>query len=121
MSKKYRYIRLENISNFEGWDLVEIIPAKDKECYNMCVMCYDDAPSQQELEIEKLHEALGRVEEERLKERAEYMESFIRWQNEKNEAMKDFAEIIIGAYPDAECFINCLLKEMAEVSNGEYT
>lgn len=112
MSKKYRYIRLENISELEGWDLVEIIPAKERGCYNMCVMCYDDAPSQQELEIEKLHEALGRLEEERLKERAEHMESLIKWKIEKNEAMKDLAEMIIDVYPDAEHLINCLLEEM---------
>ena len=117
MSKKYRYIRLENISNWDGWDLVEILPATVKGYYDMCVMCYDDAPSQQEQEIKKLHDALERLEEEHIKERAEYMESLTRWQIEKNEALKDFAEIIIDAHPTTEHFIKCLLREMTEGSN----
>lgn len=49
MSKKYKYIRLENIENYEGWDLIHIIPRLDINHHQMCVICLDDG-SQEEVE-----------------------------------------------------------------------
>ena len=65
MSKKYRYIRLENLENYDGWDLVHIIPRLDSNHYQMGVVCFDDNPQKdvdsymntikcQQLEIEML-------------------------------------------------------------------
>ena len=51
--KKYKYIRLENIEKFEGWDLVHIIPRISAEHYQMCVICSDDT-LQKDAEIERL-------------------------------------------------------------------
>ena len=69
MDKKYKYIKLVDIENYEGWDLVQIIPAKFQDYYDMCVICNDDAPQEdrtlyediikrQKAEIENLSIAL---------------------------------------------------------------
>lgn len=56
MSKQYQYIRLENIEKYEGWDLVEVIPAKFEYHYDMAVICKEKTPKNDELqaEIERL-------------------------------------------------------------------
>lgn len=35
---KYKFIRLEDISCYEGWELVEIVPAKSPNHYTMGVI-----------------------------------------------------------------------------------
>ena len=50
MSKKYRYIRLDDLANYDGWDLVHIIPRLDKTCYQMGVICLDDTPKNEGVE-----------------------------------------------------------------------
>ena len=60
MSKQYRYIRLGNIEKYEGWELVEIIPAKFEGYYDMAVMCNGETLKNDELqaEIKALQNAL---------------------------------------------------------------
>ena len=37
--KKYKYIRLDKIENYEGWELVQILQARNDSYYDMCVIC----------------------------------------------------------------------------------
>lgn len=52
MSKQYQYIRLENIEKYEGWDLVEVIPAKFERQYDMAVICNGEILKNDELQAE---------------------------------------------------------------------
>lgn len=65
MSKQYKYIRAENIENYPNWDLIQIIPRANANCYTMCIICSDDTLQkevesytntikQQQAEIERL-------------------------------------------------------------------
>ena len=42
MSKKYRYIKLLDISKYEGCELVHVIPARKDGDFHMAVICFDD-------------------------------------------------------------------------------
>lgn len=44
MSKEYRYVRLDDIEGWGGWELVEIFPARDDRHYSMAVMCKEETP-----------------------------------------------------------------------------
>ena len=75
MSKKYKYIRLDNLEKFEGWDLIHIIPRLDSNHYQMGVICFDDNPqtdvesyikiiNSQRLEIDMLIRKKGYLQDE---------------------------------------------------------
>lgn len=44
MGKEYKYVRLENIDQYGGWDIVEILPAKTADKYSMAVMSREEPP-----------------------------------------------------------------------------
>lgn len=75
MSKKYKYIRLENLEKYDGWDLIHIIPRLDPNHYQMGVICLDDSPQKevesyintiksQQLEIDMLIRKKGYLQDE---------------------------------------------------------
>ena len=51
--KEYKYVRLSNIEEYSGWDIVEIIP-RDDEHYTMAVIMKENKPIQNYI---KLNEA----------------------------------------------------------------
>ena len=52
--KKYKYIRLEDIENYDDWVLYQVIPAIDKNYCDMAVIMKEDKPIQNYI---KLNEA----------------------------------------------------------------
>lgn len=57
MSKEYRYVRLENIDKWSGWDIVEILPARTSDKVNMAVICKEGTPKNDDV-ISELVERL---------------------------------------------------------------
>ena len=89
MSKKYRYIRLDDLPNYDGWDLVHIIPRLDMSHYQMGVVCLDDSTQKdvesyintiktQKLEIDMLIRKKGYLQDEicELKQEVERLKEF---------------------------------------------
>ncbi len=119
VGKKYKYDRLENIERYDGWDLVEIVPAKSVNHYTMCVMCKDITPPiNGELVrsvlylIKRQKEVIAKMEEE----------STIFAKRFYKEGIKDFAERLkektkVGNLGDGFVYsweIENLVKEMTE-------
>ncbi len=52
--KKYKYIRLEDIDEYDGWELVEILPRLDYHHVDLAVITKEDKPIQNYI---KLNEA----------------------------------------------------------------
>jgi hypothetical protein len=78
---KYKYIRLENIENFVGWNLGQVIPEIDANHCTMCVIGFDDTP-QKDVEIEQL-----KAENERLQK----YNTDVAYKH-YNDGIKEFAE-----------------------------
>lgn len=66
--KKYKYIRVMNIENYDGWEIIKIIPKVENNAdYCMAVIMYEDKPMQKDVYltettdeqlIEELHKRL---------------------------------------------------------------
>ena len=113
--KKYNYIRLININNYDGWDLVEIIPAKFENHYDMCVVCFDDAPKLEDI-IKRQKSEIEQWKEEANKYQSMWCEVVNDIPSVKAEAVKEFAEMLkaelsFGKYIATEQIDN-LAKEM---------
>jgi FtsZ-binding cell division protein ZapB len=100
---KYKYIRLENIENYEGWDLVHIIPRISAEHYQMCVIGFDDTPqkevesyidtiNRQKVEIECLKDEKNQLECDIVNERMNLEQLQAGFEIGIEEAIKYFAE-----------------------------
>ena len=110
MSKKHKYIRLENIEEYEGWELVQVIPKFDANHYTMCVICSDD--TQQKAEIEKLKSEVDWWKAEH-KVACEAVNEAI---DARINSIKDFVEIIVADYPEMEYYLENIAKEMVGVA-----
>ena len=52
--KEYEYVGLENLKEYSGWEIVQIIPRYNEEYKNMAVIMKEDKPIQNYI---KLNEA----------------------------------------------------------------
>lgn len=52
--KKYKYVRLDNIENYDNWEIIEIIPRYNEDYTNMVLIMKEDIPIQDYI---KLNEA----------------------------------------------------------------
>ena len=78
--KKHRYVRLENLERYDGWDLVEVIPARDSDHYAMGIVRYDDTPNFEDI-----------IKQQQNKNK-ELEEEIVTFQNILNEKAFVFAE-----------------------------
>ena len=89
MSKKYKYIRLENIEKYDGWDLIHIIPRLDPNHYQMCVICLDD---NSQLDVESYLRIINtqQLEIDMLVRKKEYLQDEICELQSEVERLKEF-------------------------------
>lgn len=130
MSKKYKYIRLENIDEYEGWDLVEIIPAKFERYYDMAVICSDDTPQKLE-ELTKQFNIQGQEYDRLYKESLQWKTEVERLQKllddkcdmcivrERNKAVKDFADRLCQDKVSNDPVVIAVKCELEEMGCGE--
>ena len=52
--KEYKYVDLKNLEEYDGWEIVQIIPRYNKDYNNMAVIMKEDKPIQNYI---KLNEA----------------------------------------------------------------
>ena len=57
MSKQYKYVRLDDIEKYDGWEVVEILQAKFENKCSMAVMCREKIPKSNNV-ISELHARL---------------------------------------------------------------
>lgn len=99
--KKYDYIRLININKYDGWDLVEIIPAKFENYYDMCVVCFDDVPKLEDI-IKRQKAEIEQWKEEAKKYQSMWCEVVNDIPSVKAEAVKEFADKVLLYIPNIE-------------------
>lgn len=140
MGKKYRYIRLLDIHNYDGWELIEVIPKKFEDEYNRGIMCYDNTP---QVDVEQILKENERLKKEVIAKEEEYNDmldqrnsveynlELLKQEKEvvKAEAYKEFAErlepklanntdISAVGYQSVIDDIENLIKEMVGEDNG---
>ena len=101
MSKKYKYIRLENIERCEGYELIEVLPSKFQDRVDMAVMRFDDTTQKLE-ELTKKFNIQGQEYDRLYKESLRWKTEVDRLQNllddkcdmciARTKAVKDFAD-----------------------------
>ncbi len=51
--KEYKYIKANNIEQYKGWEIYQVIPAKSEDYENMVIIFKEDIPIKATVELEE--------------------------------------------------------------------
>lgn len=89
--KEYKYVRCDNLSNYNGWDVVQIIPKIEKGCLNMVVISKENKTIQNYIKLnEANNEQLIEELNKRLKGSEQVMKTYKLFIRKYNIMLNDY-------------------------------